>query len=76
MIENIQNCTYISEHEKEERILKMRELACGVEIKPGDDIAKTPIEVSEFAVKQYIRDDNSTIDEMMAVIEKHFGLSD
>lgn len=54
----------------------MHEFACGVEIKPEDDIVKTPIEVSKFGVKQYIRDDNSTVDEMMAVIEKHFGLSD
>lgn len=76
MIENIQNRTDISEHEKEEVILKMHEFACGVEIKPEDDIVKTPIEVSKFGVKQYIRDDNSTVDEMMALIEKHFGLSD
>jgi hypothetical protein len=76
MIEGIQKRTDISESEKEKMILKMREFACGVEINPKDGIVKTPIEVSKFGVRHYIRDDNSTINKMLEIIEEHFGLLD
>jgi hypothetical protein len=76
MIDNIKNRTDISEKEKDEMIFKMREIACGVGVKPEDDIVKIPKEVGEFGIKHYIRDDNSTVEEMMVVIEKHFGLVD
>jgi len=40
-------------------------LACGVEIKLGDDIAKTPIEVSEFGI--FLLSTTSTVESLLLI---------
>lgn len=66
ILESIRNRTDITESEKEDRIKHRLEMACGV-ITKFNDLFKNNI-------KHYYRNEESTIDDMLSVIEKHFEL--
>jgi len=66
ILENINNRMDISNQEKEKRIKHRIDMACGV-------ISKID-EIKKLNIKQYCRNEKSTINEMLNIIEIHFGL--
>jgi guanylate kinase len=66
ILENIKNRIDISDSEKEKRINHRIDMACGV-------ISKID-EISKLNIKQYYRNEKSTINEMLNIIENHFEL--
>ena len=66
ILENIKYRSDISISEKEERINHRIDMACGV-------ISKID-EIINLNLKQYYRNEGSTINEMLNTIESHFGL--
>jgi len=63
---NILNNKDITESEKEKRIEHRKGIACGI-ISKLDEFIKDD-------VKRYYRDENSTIEDMLNIIEQHFLL--
>ena len=66
ILENIMKRTDITESEKENRINHRKDIACGV-ISKLDEFIKDNI-------KRYHRDEKSTIEDMLNIIEQHFEL--
>jgi len=66
ILKYINNKTDISDIEKEKRKNHRIEMACGV-------ISKID-EINKLNINQYCRTEESTINDMLSVIEKHFGL--
>jgi hypothetical protein len=68
ILENINNRLDISDLEKESRINHRLDMVCGV-------VSRIENEINKMNIKQYCRNEKSTIIEMISIIENHFGLT-
>ena len=73
ILENIEKNAALSEREKQRRISKWKEIISGGQRMTDPDL-EIPDNILEYGIKYYIRTEDSTVNDMMNIIEEHFGL--
>lgn len=75
MIDNIQRRADLSQGEKDEKIAELKILAGVEDAASKDGAVVVPLAVVQSGIPYYIRNERSTMEDMMAKIEAHFGLT-
>lgn len=74
MLEDIRNRLDLSDKEKDERIRNAYRIVGGGLDAAKDPVHEIPRETLLYGVKQILRDDTTTVEQTVAMIEEYFGL--